>query len=435
MKYIKKRGTKYHYIRRVPKEIRLIDGREFIQVSLKTDSLSLAEHRATILNQTINDYWEGLIIDPTNKEKKFQEAIYLARLQGFGYKTAAEITQAPLENIVKRIITANTPENTPDKKAAVLGKMNHEPMTLSKALERFWELSEDKQLNKSEGQIQKWKNPRIKAMKNFINIVGDKDLAAITRDDALNFKDWWVNRLYDEDMTPNSANKDFIHLRGVLLTVNDSLRLGYEFKDIFDRLTVKDVGRTSRLSFEPEFVQDTLLSNHLLKSGLSEQLWLFICAMADTGARISELTGLNAEQDDIVLNAPIPFIHIRANENRQLKTPHSERVIPLVGSALFAFEQLLQGFTSYAHRPDSLSSAINKWFRENEVLPTLNHSLYSLRHCFQDRLISIEAPDRVQAELMGHKFHRPRYGAGASLEQKQKWFKQIAFKAPNANRL
>ena len=433
MKYIKKRGTKYHYVRRVPKEIRLIDGRELIQVSLKTDSLSLAEHRATILNQNINDYWEGLIIDPTSKEEKFQEAIYLARLQGFGYKTAAEIAQAPLENIVKRIITANAPDSTPAEKDAVLGKIHHEPITLSKALETFWALSKDKQLNKSEGQIQKWKNPRIKAMKNFINIVGDKDLAEISRDDALNFKDWWVNRLYDEDMTPNSANKDFIHLRGVLMSVNDSLRLGFAFKDIFDRLTIKDVGRTGRLSFEPEFVQETLLNKAIRNSGMNEQLWLFICAMADTGARINELVGLDADAGDICLDAPIAHIHIRANEHRQLKTPHSARVIPLVGSALFAFEQMPQGFTSYANRPDSLSSAINKWFRENEILPTPNHSLYSLRHCFQDRLISVEAPERVQAELMGHKFHRPRYGAGASMEQKQKWLKLIAFNMKSAD--
>lgn len=37
-----------------------------------------------------------------------------------------------------------------------------------------------------------------------------------------------------------------------------------------------------------------------------------------------------------------------------------------------------------------------------------------------------EAPDRVQADLMGHKFQRPAYGDGASLEQKRDRIMKIA---------
>lgn len=431
MKYIKKRGTNFHFVRRVPQDIRAIDDREFIQVSLKTDSASLAQHRATILNQHINAYWESLIIDPNNKEERFKQAIHLARLHGFGYKSAVEVAQEPVEKIIERVILATSHNTTQDTKEALLGAVERPAITLSAALEKFWDLSKDKQLNKSAGQVQKWKNPRIKAVKNFIAIVGDKNLADLTRDDALNFKDWWVERLQEEKMTPNSANKDFIHLRGVLLSVNDNLRLDLPIFKMFERLTIKDVGRTSRLSFEAAFVQNSLLTRSGAMVGMTKQLWIFMCAMADTGARINELAGLDANAGDICLDDAIPYIHIRPNQNRQLKTPSSERTIPLVGASLFAFQQQSQGFVDYAGRPDSLSSAINKWFRENDILPSDNHSLYSLRHCFQDRLISVEAPDRIQAELMGHKFHRPRYGAGASLEQKQKWLQRIAFKSPN----
>ena len=107
----------------------------------------------------------------------------------------------------------------------------------------------------------------------------------------------------------------------------------------------------------------------------------------------------------------------------------STRPWNLYRSTGYAFKNTPKGFTRYAGKPDNLSSAINKWFRGNHILPSPYHSLYSLRHCFQDRLIAVEAPDRVQAELMGHKFHRPKYGAGASLEQKHKWLSYIAFKA------
>jgi hypothetical protein len=43
MKYIKKRGLHFHFVRRVPKTIKLIDGRDYIQLSLKTDSPSIVK--------------------------------------------------------------------------------------------------------------------------------------------------------------------------------------------------------------------------------------------------------------------------------------------------------------------------------------------------------------------------------------------------------
>ena len=428
MKYVKKRGSRYHYVRRVPKDIRHIDHRDFIQLSLKTDSLTLAQQRAALLDQHIEEYWHMLLSGtPEEANKLYQRAIRLVRFSGVGYRSAKDIAEEQIEHVVKRVLLASQTSNDVQVKA-LLGGIDKPPLPLSEILPVYWDLSKDKLLGKSDDQIRKWKNPRIKAVDNFIKIIGDRALAAITRDDVLNFKDWWVERICEESLTPNSANKDFNHLRGVLQCVNDNLRLDLPILKLFERINIKDSKISSRLSFTPAFVQDTLL-NQKTMSGLSEEFWLFICAMADTGARISELVGLDFEAGDIMLDGDIPSINIRANKIRKLKTPHSERILPLVGSALYAFQQIPKGFKRYASCPDSLSSAINKWLRENNIKPSPYHSLYSLRHCFQDRLIAVEAPDRVQAELMGHKFHRPKYGAGASLEQKHKWLNDIAFNA------
>lgn len=46
-------------------------------------------------------------------------------------------------------------------------------------------------------------------------------------------------------------------------------------------------------------------------------------------------------------------------------------------------------------------------------------------------MTAVEAPEKVMAILMGHKYTRPKYGAGPSLEQKQRWMQRIAFKAPD----
>ncbi len=426
MQYVKKRGRKFHYVRRVPKDIQHIDIRDLIQISLKTDSLSIAHQRAAILDKHIMEYWQELTASPHQAQEKFAQAVKIARLQGFGYSTAQQVAAAPIKDVASRVLAAKQSHDLLHSQA-LLGGTDKPSLSLSQTLDTFWGLSKDRLLGKSPDQIRKWRNPRIKAFNNLIKVLGDKPFDELNRDDVLDFKDWWLTRINEEALTPNSANKDFNHVRGVLQTVNDNLRFNMPIIQLLTRINIKDTQKSSRLSFTPEFVQDTLLNSQAME-GLNETLTLFIGAMADTGARISELTGLDANAGDIVLDAPIPYIHIRPNNIRRLKTPDSKRIIPLVGSALYAFKQLPQGFTQYQAHPDNVSNAIGKWFRENEILPTRDHTLYSLRHCFQDRLIAIEAPERVQAELMGHKFHRPKYGAGASLEQKELWLNKIAFK-------
>lgn len=215
------------------------------------------------------------------------------------------------------------------------------------------------------------------------------------------------------------------------MNISDNLRLDLPIAKLFELTMIRELGKSSCLSFEPKFIQERLLfrpqgvSNQnktpSIMSFMSDELWLFVRAIADTGARINEWAGLDPENSDISLNSDIPFIQIKENDTRQLKTPNSERVIPLVGASLFA----PNGFKMYPHTPDTLSSTINKWFRDNDVLPSKNHSLYLLRLCFQYRLTKVEALDKVLAELMGHKFYRPKYGAGSSLEQKYKWMRRL----------
>ena len=56
------------------------------------------------------------------------------------------------------------------------------------------------------------------------------------------------------------------------------------------------------------------------------------------------------------------------------------------------------------------------------------HRTLTLRHSCQDRLTAIDTPDRIQAELIGHKFDRPKYGDGPILELKAEWMKKISLK-------
>ena len=79
-----------------------------------------------------------------------------------------------------------------------------------------------------------------------------------------------------------------------------------------------------------------------------------------------------------------------------------------------------------------LSALVNKALTTRGLRPEKGQSLYSLRHTFEDRLTAVDAPDKIIACLMGHKWSRPRYGVGPSLEHKRDWLDRIAFRSPSS---
>ena len=115
----------------------------------------------------------------------------------------------------------------------------------------------------------------------------------------------------------------------------------------------------------------------------------------------------------------------------EMKTDQSRRDIPPVGVALMAMRERPDGFPRYRDKPDSLSVLVNKALETRGLRPEAGQSPYSLRHTFEDRLTAADAPDKIIASLMGHKWSRPRYGVGPSLEHKRDWLNRIAFASPS----
>ncbi len=86
---------------------------------------------------------------------------------------------------------------------------------------------------------------------------------------------------------------------------------------------------------------------------------------------------------------------------------------------------------SAGSKASSLSATINKFLEEHSLRPTKEHTVYSLRHSFKDRLIAAEAPDSLIDSLMGHRTGKPKYGKGPSLERKLKFLHSMAFTPPS----
>jgi integrase len=117
----------------------------------------------------------------------------------------------------------------------------------------------------------------------------------------------------------------------------------------------------------------------------------------------------------IRLDHAVPHISIEP-VGRQLKTKDSKRKIPLCGVSLEAFKERPDGFVRYRESSASLSATVNKYLRANGLLESPDHSLYGLRHSFEDRLLAAGIDERIRRDLFGHALNRERYGKGATLE-------------------
>lgn len=120
--------------------------------------------------------------------------------------------------------------------------------------------------------------------------------------------------------------------------------------------------------------------------------------------------------EHIHLNVSVPYIEF-VEEGRKLKTERSARKIPLVGVSLEAIREFPDGFPRYRKSSATLSATVNKFLRENGKLETPEHTLYSIRHSFEDRMIEADVDERIRRDLFGHRLNRERYGQGASLEK------------------
>ena len=422
---IKQRGSRggLSLYKRVPARYAAVEPRKFVWISLHTDSPSAAQTKANAIWNELLEAWEAKLAgDTTDAAQRFQAAKDLAAARGFRFMPVGRVAQLPLDELRNRMAAVTMRAEGPDMReaAAVLGGAKEPPLTVSGALEEYWTLARDKTLGKSPDQLRRWRNPRIKAVGNFIKAVGDKALNEITPDDMLDFRAWWLDRIEAGEVEPGTANKDLVHLGDVLKTVVRMKRLGIVLP--LDGLSFKEGEAGQRPAFSADWIKGKILAPGAL-DGLNDEARAILLVMVNTGARPSEIANLTA--DRIRLDSDVPHISIEA-DGRQLKSSYAKRVIPLCGVSLEAIRCHPDGFPRYRDKP-GLSATVNKFLRENGLAETPQHTMYSLRHSFEDRMLAASVDDRIRRDLFGHRLDRERYGKGATLEHLQRVVQAIAF--------
>ncbi|MDC1466280.1 tyrosine-type recombinase/integrase [Litorivicinus sp.] len=361
-----KRGV-YYFVRRIPSDLHGFYRSDRVIISLRTKSLHRASNASQRLSSRLDDYWLDLRLKQTD---------------------------VPGSHLLK-IQSPQTHGTT-----VTLGA------TLSHASELY-------QRTKGKGRGKLFFTHTDRAVWYAIQCLGNKDLGEYTTIDAGEFRDW----LFAKDLKRSSVSRNLTIVKAVvnLCIQEEGLGINNPFAKVY---IPSDENHTKRHSLT---IEQTKLLQQRCREQDDSLRWL-AALISDTGMRLAEAVGL--AKDDLKLTDEVPHFVIRKHPWRPLKTKGSERIIPLVGAALWAsqrlsdtvsgqflFPQYVDGTSTNAN---SASAALNKWMKT--FLPR-ECVVHGMRHAFRDRLRAVNAPmdmiDQLGGWQNGHT--GTNYGAGYSL--------------------
>jgi len=137
MKFTKRNGT-LHFRKRVPRRYAMVEGREYVWISLRTDLEDVAKRKAPAIWDEMLEPWEAKLHGhDSDAEARFEAARELAAVRGFRYLPAAQVAKLPRAEHSDRMSRVKRKVGTIDiaEAEAVLGGASKPEITLSRALE------------------------------------------------------------------------------------------------------------------------------------------------------------------------------------------------------------------------------------------------------------------------------------------------------------
>jgi len=372
-----KRGV-YYFSRRIPEDLKGHYKSTRIAISLRTKSKKVARARALSLAAKLDEDWLTLRWKSTGNP-----------LQRFLHQRSSVEVVAQCDRITL----------TEAKELYVGTKKEGRSATFTQAAERCTEY--------------------------LIGCHGDKPVDAYTRDEVNRFRD----ALFQRGLSKASVKRTFNTVRAIVnfAARENGLPEIKAFSGVFigDEDSVQTARRTSIPANALAAVQRSCRELN------DEPRWL-VALISDTGMRLSEAVGLVGE--DVVLNCEHPHVVVRAHPWRRLKTKGSERVIPLVGAALWAARKACEAaerpflFPRYCgpegNKANSASGALNKWLSPRVPKGCVVHSF---RHSLRDRLRAVECPPDIIDRIGGWAVSGigESYGDGYPLPVTSKWMRKL----------
>jgi len=436
--YLKQRKGRWYYVRRVPLRYAHVDKRGLIKSALKTSSREVARARRDSLAEADDLYWSALASSQAKSSNasavsRYRAAKARAFARGFIYTPVEELSvQNDMTEVIDRIraleSSLNTRQAVPETDA-LLGTAPKASIPISEAFDLYCDkISIGDQKGKSPDQRRNWRKVKARAVKNFIQLRGDKPMAEIDRHDGQSFFEWWGAKVDPKDgskpRSGNSANKDLTNLR-ILFRSYWSYEGEPKRDNPFDDLRFKNVVYKDIPPFSVDWLENRILAKGALDT-LNEDARLIIYALIETGCRPSEIANLRKEH--IILDAQVPHLKIRPTANRKLKSKSASRDIPLLGVSLEAMKQRPNGFPRYRDKGSVLSQTLMKRFKASGLFESPYHRIYSIRHAFEKRMLEADIDYGLRCILMGHHNTRPSYGDGGSLAYRRDQMRKFTLK-------
>ena len=373
--YLKLKGSTYYFSRRVPKPLQKHFKTDRVEVCLHTPQKSSAVQQAQMLAVELDDHWYIL----RRREIKHR----LSRVFGDGSYNQGQTHD----------VTGVGPQ-------------------LSTALEVYLSL-------KGAGRPKTFEAGARRAVGYLLEVSTDKPIDTYVRADANALREYLRGR----GLSSESIGRNLTSISAIVNFVSkeEGLQPPMAFSGVY-------LGEPTRKS--DRYVPTTTELRSLqarCRSSDDELRWL-LALISDTGLRLSEALGLSCE--DVCLDTLHPYVVIEPKPWRRLKTADSERVVPLVGEALWAAQRATAAsdtrhlFPSYCDgqttKANSASAALNKWLKVHVSKDIVVHSL---RHAMRDRLRAVECPADVIDQIGGwsRKGVGESYGRGYQVEQLHRW--------------
>ena len=213
------KGT-FHFRMRVPKEYVGVAGKTEIHRTLKTDSARQVAELVPTMRKGILDELEALKLlhDQPNSADAYRAAQNIVKKRGLNYLPSASLLLAPLEETLVRFEKLAEGDDAGAARA-LLGGVEEPGLRLSELVAAVEEYSAHDNRHKNDDQLRKWRNPRKKAVRNLIKSIGNKDIlvSEIDATAVQKHKIYWQKKVTADDTKPETANKDFILMRSILL--------------------------------------------------------------------------------------------------------------------------------------------------------------------------------------------------------------------------
>ncbi len=258
-----------------------------------------------------------------------------------------------------------------------------------------------------------------------IKLLGDRPINTYSRMEANQLRD----ALFDKGMRRASISRNF----GIIRAIVNFTSREHGLSDItsFSGIYLGEDDTQSESKRLPISLKHIRRVQIMCEDLDDEPRWL-IALISDTGMRLSEATGLL--KADVILDSKHPHINLKIHSWRRLKTKSSERIVPLVGTSLWAAKRAIECsesdflFPRYCNekvcKSNSASAALNKWLSPRVPSGCVIHSF---RHSFRDRLRAVECPpdiiDRIGGWAVGGVGEG--YGSGYPVSVLYKWMEAI----------